>query len=390
MFHIGDAPCHGTQFHESSIVDDHPDGDPRGLKIEDLLSKIQELKIIYWFAKLNDTTDKMIEEFRNVMGGPEKINQIALTSVEDLVEAVQGSISTSIYLREQNVVEKECDDEIRSEAGSHLKSYTLDQREPDWKSVASENVTVLENKFLPDLSRIKTPPKLARTEHRIKMATNPFAEGELRIAYYGIDDTFEHTSEIVLKEFKHVGEKQNNLARHKDQLEIQSIAVALALKFNQIKPEGARDVHFTQVSIVAFSRKGKQVYFTLERRIQGHYIKFNNNAGFVNKNAYTATLNAFSHWTYVTTRSYLMVVDLQGVKEENIDYGTKYILTDPAIHCGHLHRFGNTNFGREGMYRFFRTHYCNSICNALALPRHRFQPEGSKDFGEATVVAKRP
>ena len=82
-----------------------------------------------------------------------------------------------------------------------------------------------------------------------------------------------------------------------------------------------------------------------------------------------------------------MVVALQGVKEESSGE-VRYVLTDPAIHCGSLRRFGKTNLGREGMYKFFRTHYCNGVCRAMSLRFHRFQPtEVYTDFAGATVVA---
>ena len=51
-------------------------------------------------------------------------------------------------------------------------------------------------------------------------------------------------------------------------------------------------------------------------------------------------LAAFSHWSYVITENYLIVVDLQGVDREN-----KYILTDPSIHSQDP-QFGNTNLGK--------------------------------------------
>ena len=59
-----------------------------------------------------------------------------------------------------------------------------------------------------------------------------------------------------------------------------------------------------------------------------------------------------------------MVVDLQGVN---------YILTDPQIHSkdvdieGSFNRYGEGNFGTEGMASFFATHECNSICAHLKL-----------------------
>lgn len=82
-----------------------------------------------------------------------------------------------------------------------------------------------------------------------------------------------------------------------------------------------------------------------------------------------------------------MVVDLQGVKDESSGE-VRYVLTDPAVHCGKVTRFGKTNLGREGMYNFFRTHYCNSICKAMGLKFHRFQPTAVyTNFAGATVAS---
>ena len=41
------------------------------------------------------------------------------------------------------------------------------------------------------------------------------------------------------------------------------------------------------------------------------FKKFNSNCGYVNKEDFASTLNAFSHWTYDYTNHYMMVVDLQ-------------------------------------------------------------------------------
>ena len=41
------------------------------------------------------------------------------------------------------------------------------------------------------------------------------------------------------------------------------------------------------------------------------FKKFNSNFGYVNKEDFASTLNAFSHWTYDYTHYYMMVVDLQ-------------------------------------------------------------------------------
>ena len=72
------------------------------------------------------------------------------------------------------------------------------------------------------------------------------------------------------------------------------------------------------------------------------FTKWNNNNGFLNKEEFSPTLDAFTHWTYATTKGNLMVVDLQGVEQEK-----EYTLTDPSIHCKKP-KYGSTNCGEVG------------------------------------------
>ena len=380
LFHIADSPCHGTRFHDPSVSDDDPDGDRRGLQIEDLLSKLEGLKVIYWFAKLNNLTDLMVQVFQSIMN----IAQINLDSVDSLVDAVVGSITASVNIYEHGVLEEVVKEDMKGE----MLSYKLVTGQPDWGAVEIKNVMVWRNKIPFDLSSLQKPLEvLCEPKRTMKIAANPFAKGALRIAYYGIDSTDgeDKGNIMVLKQFLYIN--QNRLDLFKEQMEIQSVAIALAKKFNSIKPAGTRDVHFAEVSTVAITDGEEKIYYALERYIPGKYVKFNNNAGFVNETSYAATLHAFSHWTYWATNRYVMVVDLQGVKEESSGE-VQYVLTDPAVHCGSLRRFGNTNLGREGMYKFFRTHYCNGICKAMALKFHRFQPtKFYTDFAGGTVIA---
>ena len=96
------------------------------------------------------------------------------------------------------------------------------------------------------------------------------------------------------------------------------------------------------------------------------YRKWIGNNCFVNQAHYSPLLAAFSHWTFVVTDNYLLVLDLQGVDREN-----KYILTDPSIHRQDP-KFGNTNFGKVGMEQFLKTHKCNDICAAMRLPKNKY------------------
>jgi Alpha-kinase family len=50
----------------------------------------------------------------------------------------------------------------------------------------------------------------------------------------------------------------------------------------------------------------------MEEFIQGDYVKYNNNADFVEETMRN-TPQAFSHFTYEVTRGALMIVDIQGM-----------------------------------------------------------------------------
>lgn len=42
IYHIADAPCHGTQYHD--LLDDYPSGDPNGRDLATLLNVLQKDK----------------------------------------------------------------------------------------------------------------------------------------------------------------------------------------------------------------------------------------------------------------------------------------------------------------------------------------------------------
>uniref|UniRef100_A0A7S4KWC7 Alpha-type protein kinase domain-containing protein n=1 Tax=Guillardia theta TaxID=55529 RepID=A0A7S4KWC7_GUITH len=124
---------------------------------------------------------------------------------------------------------------------------------------------------------------------------------------------------------------------------------------------------------------------TIESILEGDFIKWSNNADYMKAEEdkdFSATLSAFTDWTYEITKGYLMIVDVQGIKSPS---GEEFILTDPAIHCKNTDRFGGTNLGVEGMNLFFSKHKCNSMCRALKLLPHSACP-GFSEHGTLPVV----
>ena len=97
--------------------------------------------------------------------------------------------------------------------------------------------------------------------------------------------------------------------------------------------------------------------------IKDYLVHRSNNDGYVATGEnYEDELDAFSHWTFNESGGQMMVVDLQGVKQPNGDFW----LTDPAIHSPVRH-FGRDNKRLSGIYSFFKTHVCNSICESMKL-----------------------
>jgi hypothetical protein len=80
---------------------------------------------------------------------------------------------------------------------------------------------------------------------------------------------------------------------------------------------------------------------------------------------------AFSHFTYLTSKEKRLVCDLQGVYDES---SNTLLFSDPVIHYhnprGYASRrnvHGRTDHGKEGMNKFFDTHapYCGHLCRIM-------------------------
>lgn len=371
LFHIGDAPCHGRRFH-SGAGDTYPDGDPRGLDITNLLQDLVDNSVEYYFAEINDSTAKMIEEFNKVLATIQgrDIKVMKLANAGDLLESVATSI-TSTILNSQSV-------SIHAGGGNKpLKTYAIDRSPIDW-SQTNDNfehvqVELQETSFESALTNLKHATVTFRKRRvDVLLARKPFAKGGLRYAYAALVNmgTTERPDWVksVLKESIFAGAEYNTEKYYKQLVEVQVVAKYLASEF-VVAAKGEKSLRFLNVCLAQEKKTG--VYYTVEDYMEGVFIKWMNNAGIVNEEDYACTLNAFSHWTYEATNHYLLVTDLQGFK---LDADSSYLLTDPAITClDDWDRFSSTNLGKKGLKKFFQTHQCNSICQKLKLERHRYQ-----------------
>ena len=194
----------------------------------------------------------------------------------------------------------------------------------------------------------------------------PFAEGRFRYAYKGKWDAplSKAGQQCVVKKFKdsYTWERTGLDTTEK----IYSRAQQLGKTFG-------RGIEFTSCYVEIVTRCDRDVpkgvrlneYIAVEDYLEGSFMKWCNNYGYVSKEARGVdyTLASFMHWSWVYTKGQEMVGDLQGVKQP----GNTYQLTDPAI-MSISGDYGVTDTGIEGMAMFFLVHECSDICRGLPRP----------------------
>lgn len=97
VFHIADAPAHGTMFHAPHVSDRFPSGDPNGLDPRDFVERMSFLNIHFTFVRIHKSTDTMIEEFYNcyTKGGTFKVIDLQNQACfgDELTRSINASIT---------------------------------------------------------------------------------------------------------------------------------------------------------------------------------------------------------------------------------------------------------------------------------------------------------
>ena len=435
IIHIADAPAHGNTLNVG--CDDNfpePGSEPHALTYEPLLQKMISLNINYAFLRITSLTDLMTFMFLKQYAaaaadaslhasnsywtaaqesvGPES-RASSLTAKASLLFA-ELELGTTYHALRRLVISTVTSSASRTAVRvSSLRSsawgtktpktklsmlseeevaeeITLDTSPPQWDVPGwldekltvegfSPNVVVHGAGTLDDKMASDDNITMSVSELTISKRSQPFAQGAMRVASYA--GTAASDNRYVVKSFKRSGKR---LAHLVEDMRCQALCKAFALEFNALSDE-EQSIDF--IATTCFKGKSAEEVdsadncLSLEPYIQGTYLKYNNNCGWVNEtdavssDRFNQAAQAFSHFTFERSQGRFLVCDLQGVG---------CVLTDPAIHTLDPERFKLTdsNLGEDGFRFFFSTHTCNAICAKLGLVSHAsmFRPGGVLTF----------
>jgi len=197
---------------------------------------------------------------------------------------------------------------------AQLKRFSLVARAPstsEWKNCPALVVNVFRNQKINSMHDLKLPisfgllmlNKLRRRgaskrstepDHNtmfMRRAANPFAQGEIRIAFHGqlaceIGQLQESKNSMVMKSFKHVGTGIHDREQYIKQMEVSSVAYFLAEKYNvsSDRPHHCAQVTFLPVCVVEEQKSTRESLgerrFCVEPPLPtGSFEKFSNNTG---------------------------------------------------------------------------------------------------------------
>ena len=374
LVHIADAPAHGKCFHSEDISDNRLEEDLKAF--DPLMVKLKEQNIAYWFGYVQQhRTERMVQQLDSLLQACKidgvhsyttGISQFDAVNPEKLLQALENTVTKSISAMERSVTSRSL----------RKIPYTIQKGSPRFTPEDSEDiepVCILE--YSPPSTSDHDPishfvPSSSRATVRIRKAKQPFSEGAQNVVYHACEGR--SGKKLVVKESKYQRPLEDRKSQYLTALHIYGLADYYAKLFNDEKPRNVPEIYFNEVKFCEQTKivNGSiiSIPYIYEQYMEGTYLKYNTNCGWVNLDMshYSEAAQAFSHYTWVKSRKQLVVCDIQGVAKSN-----KMFLTDPAIHCKEYMllqpKNGGNNLGPLGIKKFFASHNCNNICIRMKL-----------------------
>ena len=229
----------------------------------------------------------------------------------------------------------------------------------------------------------------APEQRTVRLRTDPFGEGAMRLAYLCEDITdcppgdLSNAIHLVAKESRwrrdYKGVLENRREFYTGDISAQLMGQLLVERFNALNPP--KLVQMLTPMLYEFPDRpdADRRYMLMELCLieHGEFQRYTDNESW--RNPAFESMMALSHWSHASTGGKWLLCDLQGVG---------YLLTDPQIHSLD-DKWGQGDIGVAGMSNFYSSHFCNDLCRKLQLKPHPAQPkEKPEDFSEGETRAK--
>ena len=380
VYLIIDAPAHGMSYHKPQYSDDYPDDDKDQL-LEKLISHYKKSRINLVIVKCTNICDMMIEKIRrNYESSINKLTVIELLHEDELkkdfaknfLENMTKNISESMRNSRFNNFHK-----IQPKAQAAIPVFNTTKMLFEKKFKGKIHTASINGLIYEELKYNYTLELSESNEFEFKVSSARIGAGLFSECY---KMTVDGDEGYVAKIRKEIISDINDL---KPDVEGNAFVIYFAEKFNYyLKVKEKEIARFSSeiykeklirvlpvviMENIETDKFKKAIFFLAQKLMNGEYIKFNNNYGWVNKDQMGTPgfmAQAFSHFTYEYSMGTMIITDIQGIVNE--DGGLS--ITDPAIHSMfYKGKFGLTNHGKVGIMRFFSTHNCNEICKKLKL-----------------------